>query len=175
MKSLREKETAIINDLKNKLGSASLSILTDFRGLSVKEISELRNRLRSEGIEYKVVKNTLIKLAIKDINLSSLNEHLNGPTAIAIDLNNTVSLAKTLIEFDKEYKKLGIKVGVLQGRVIGASKIKELANLPSKEILLAKLVRVLNSPITNLVNILSSPIRNLVMCLRAIKEQKEKG
>lgn len=174
MKSLREKETAIINDLKNKLDSARLSVLTDFRGLNVKEISELRNRLRSEGIEYKVVKNTLIKLAIKDINLSSLNEHLNGPTAIAIDLNNTISLAKALIDFDKKYKKIDIKAGVLQGRVIEASKIKELANLPSKEILLAKLVMTLNSPITNIVNVLSSPARSLVMCLRAIKEQKEK-
>ncbi|MDI6785175.1 MAG: 50S ribosomal protein L10 [bacterium] len=162
MKSLREKETVIINDLRNKLDSASLSILTDFRGLNVKEISELRNRLRDNGVEYKVIKNTLVKLAVKDINLSSLNEYLIGPTAIAIDANDTVSLAKTLIEFNKKYKKLEIKAGILQGHIIEANKVKDLASLPSKEVLLAKLAMTLNSP-----------MRGLLICLEAIKEQKE--
>lgn len=174
MKSLREKETLIINDLKNKLNTASLSILTDFRGLNVKEDSELRNELRNKGIEYKVVKNTLIKLAVKDINLSSLKEYLVGPTAIAIDASDTISLAKILMDFNKKYKKLEIKAGILEGHVIEADKVKDLANLPSKEILIAKLAVVLNFPVTNLVNVLSSPIRGLLMCLKAIKEQKEK-
>ncbi|MBU0599304.1 50S ribosomal protein L10 [bacterium] len=174
MKSLREKETVIVEDLRSKLGKANLSVLTDFKGLNVKEITELRNKLRKENIEYKVVKNTLIKRAVQGINLSSLDKYLAGPTAVAIDLNETTFLAKALLDFNKEYKKLEVKVGILQGQVITSDKVKELADLPSKEVLLTRLVTNLKLPLTNLVSVLSSPIKGLLVCLKAIKEQKEK-
>jgi large subunit ribosomal protein L10 len=175
MKSLREKESAIINELKDKLTHASLSILTDFRGLNVKEITQLRSMLREKGAEYKVVKNTLTRLAIKDTQLSSLEEYLTGPTALALDLKDPVSIAKVILDFSKNYKNIEIKAGILQGQIIKPDKIKDLANLPSKQELLGKLIGAINSPLVNLVFVLSSPIRGFIHCLNMIKEQKEKG
>ncbi len=165
----KEQEVA---ELTEKIGKASSVVLADYKGLSVKEVTELRSLLRENGVESRVAKNTLINLAIKDMDLEDLKPYLNGPTAIAISYDNPVAPAKMITEFNKKTKKLEIKAGVVEGRFIDENGVKDLASLPSKEELIAKTLGTLNAPITSFVSVLSGTVRNLLYALNAIQEQK---
>ena len=148
-------------------------VFYDYRGLTVAEVSDLRNKFREAGVEYKVMKNAMLKRAADMLDLSELDEHLVGPTAVAFGFDDPVAPAKVLVEYTKKLKKTQIKTGVLDGRVIGVNEIISLAELPSREQLLGMLAGTLNAPITGLARSLSGIICNLGYALNAVKEQKE--
>lgn len=173
MSKQREEKQAAVESIKENLQKAQVSVLTDYRGLSVAEISELRKRLREAGVDFKVVKNTLTWRAAQDIGLSELEGYLEGPTAIAFGITDPVSPAKLLIEFAKTHKALEIKGGVLEGSVIPVEKVRALADLPSREQLLGQIVSAMQAPISGLVNVLQAPIRNLAYALDGLRAQKE--
>ena len=159
---------AVVEEVKRKLQDAQVIILTDFRGLNVHELGKLRNQLLESGIEYKVVKNTLLRIAAHDCNFEKLDEFLTGPTALAFGFHDPVAPAKVLFNFSREHEFLKIKGGVLNREVLDASRVIELANLPSREELLSRLLGSIQAPLAGLVNVLHSPLRGLVTCLNAI-------
>ncbi|HEX3029990.1 MAG TPA: 50S ribosomal protein L10 [Clostridia bacterium] len=170
-KTLQEKKQ-VVQELSNKVKSAKSIVLADYRGLTVEQDTELRSALRKAGIDYKVVKNTLTRFAMKENGLGEIDTFLNGPTAMAVSDTDPVAPAKVLSEFAKKFEKLELKVGVVEGKVIDVNGIKALADLPSKEVLIAKVLGGFNAPISGFVNVLNGNIRGLVVALNAIAEQK---
>ncbi|QSQ08957.1 50S ribosomal protein L10 [Koleobacter methoxysyntrophicus] len=168
----REEKKQIVEELKDKLNQVKAAIFTDYRGLNVEEITELRKQLREAGIEYKVVKNTLTRIAAKDINMDFLEEYLNGPTAIAFSFEDPVTPAKILSKFANSHKALDIKAGLVEGKLIDVEGIKALADLPSREVLIAKVIGGMQAPISGLVGVLNGPMRGLVYALKAIQDKK---
>lgn len=170
-----EEKKKIVSTLSEKIKVAKAFILADYRGLTVEQDTQLRQELRKEGIEYKVYKNTLTKFAARENGFSELDVFLEGPTAIAFSNEDPVAPAKVLSDFAKKFDKLELKVGVVEGKVVDVNGIKELASLPSRDELLAKVVGTLNAPITGFVNVLNGNLRGLVVALNAVKEQKEQN
>lgn len=173
MSVLKQQREAQVAEIGEKIDRAQAAILVDYRGLNVDAMTKLRRSLRSAGVELKVYKNTLTRIALHARDQTGLDEALQGPTAIAFGYDDPVAPAKLLVEFAKEYDQLEFKAGLVDGRVIGVDDIKALAALPSREELIAKLVGSLSSPLRGLVNVLSGPPRNLVYVLEAIRKQKE--
>ena len=171
----RARKEGIVQDIKEKLGKSQVVILTDYRGLNVAEITDLRRQLREEGIEFKVVKNTLTKIAAGELGYENLKDHLEGPTAVAFGYHDPVTAAKILAKFAKGNDKLEIKAGLLEGGIIDLEGIRALADLPSREVLLSRVLGVFQSPLTAFASVLQGNIRNLVYVLDAIREQKEKS
>lgn len=171
--SIREQKAQIVEELKGKFTKASSAILVDYKGLNVQEATELRSSFREAGVDYKVYKNTLTEIAVKEVGLEELIPFLEGPTAIAFSEDDPVAPAKILTEAIRKYRKIEFKTGVVDGKVIDVDGIKALADLPSREELLAKLLGSMNAPIANLVGVLTGPVRALTYALNAIKEQKE--
>lgn len=161
-----------VNEIKERLSRISSAILTDFRGLTVKELTDLRRQLKAANVDYKIIKNNLVFRAVEENDLKTLSQYLQGPTAIAFGLDDPTVPVKILINFIKEYKKLEIKAGIIQGRVFNAQELTQISKLPSKEILLAQFIGGLQAPIAGLVNTLSGTIRGLLNVLKAIEEKK---
>lgn len=170
-KILQQKKE-VVQQLTEKMKSAKSMVFADYRGLTVEQDTELRNALRKAGVEYKVVKNTLTKLAANENGLEELGSHFSGPTSMALSSEDSIAPAKILVEYAKKYEKLELKVGVIEGKVFDVKSLEAIATLPSKEELLAKALGSLKSPITGLVNVLNGNIRGLVIALNAIAEQK---
>jgi len=162
-----------IEAIKETMAKAKVAIVTDYRGLSVAEITALRRELQKEQSDFSVVKNTLAKIAVKDTNFAALDELLEGPTALAVGFGDQVAPAKILTAFIKKAKKSEIKGAVLDGRVFSAKDVAKLAELPSKEELYAKMLGSINSPATGLVNTVSGVARALVTAMDAVRKQKE--
>jgi len=158
----RQLKEAKVQEIKEKLEKAQAIILADYQGLNVEEDTELRKQLRESGVEYKVYKNTLTTLALKELGIEGLDEYLNGPVSIAISYEDPTAPARILNNFAKDHKKLELKAGIVQGEVFDINRIKELASIPSKEVLLAKLLGSFKAPLSN-----------LAYLLNAIKEKKE--
>ena len=169
----RPEKEATVAELKEKFSRAQAVVLTNYRGLTVAEMTELRKKLREAGLEYKVAKNTLTRLAVQDFVGGGLDAYLPGPTGLAFSYNDPVTPAKILSDFAKTHKALEIKAGVLENKVIDAAGVKALAELPPREVLIAQLLGVLQGPIRGLVTVLSGPQRNLVYALDAVRRQKE--
>jgi large subunit ribosomal protein L10 len=168
-------KTAIVDSLKGKLTSAKGAVFVGFTGLTVADVTKLRRKFLAANVEYNVVKNTLTRIAAQEAGLEGVAEFLEGPTALAFSAEDPVAPAKVLKEFIKETKTeaLQIKVGVVEGKVIDAAGVDELASLPSREELIAKLLGSMQAPISGTVNVLQGTIRNMVYVLDAIREQKE--
>lgn len=162
----------VVQGLSEKIKSAKSIVLADYRGLTVEQDTELRSALRKAGVEYKVVKNTLTRFAMKENGLGEIDSFLNGPTAMALSDSDPVAPAKVLAEYAKKYDKLELKAGVVEGKVIDVNGVKALAELPPREVLIARVLGGFNAPITGLVNVLNGNIRGLVVALNAIAEQK---
>ena len=169
--AIKEAKVKAVEEIRDKFGRCRAAILTDFRGLSVAEVTELRRKLKEQGIEFKVVKNTLTKIAIKDFDFD-LDEYLEGPTAIAFSYEDPVAPAKILTDFAKTYKQLEIKAGVVEGKVADKNLIGELAKMPPKEQLLANVVGALQSPLYGIVGVQQGTIRDFVYTLQAIQDKK---
>lgn len=171
-KALQEKQ-AIVAELATKLKSATSGVFVDYKGITVENDTKLRNDLRSAGVDYSVVKNTLTRFAAKEAGLEGLDEILNGTTALAVSLNDAVAPAKILFEYaSKNADKFKIKAGFVEGKVIGVADVESLAKLPSREVLIAKVLGGFNAPISGFVNVLNGNMRGLVVALNAIAEKK---
>lgn len=171
-KKILDTKKALVVDLSAKLNEASSFVLADYRGLTVEEDTNLRNALRAAGVEYKVTKNSLISHATVGTDLEGIKEYLSGPTAIAMS-SDAIAPSKTLFEFAKKHEALQIKGGAVDGKIVDAKGIEQLAKLPSKEVLIAKMLGSMNAPISGFVNVLNGNMRGLVVALNAIAEQKE--
>jgi len=167
-----EQKKQVVQELTEKVKSAQSIVLADYRGLTVEQDTVLRNALRAAGVEYKVVKNTLTSFAMKANGLEGLDSCLNGPTAMAISSTDAIAPAKVLSEYAKKFEKLELKAGVVEGKVIDVDGIKALAEVPSREVLIAKMLGSFNAPITGFVNVLNGNVRGLVVALNAIAEKK---
>jgi large subunit ribosomal protein L10 len=168
-----DEKKKIVEDLRKIFSKSKVLIVTDYKGLNVTTINELRRKLREADVEYKVVKNSLLVRASEDTYVSLIAENFKGPSAIAISYDDPVVPAKVLMQFAKDNAKLEIKAGVMDGRALDLSAIKALAELPSQEVLLGKLLSVLNGVPTSLVIALSDMPKKLLNVLNAVKEQKE--
>lgn len=163
----------VVDGISKKMKTAKAMVFADYRGLTVEQDTELRSALRKAGVDYKVVKNTLTRFAAKENGLDGLDSYLNGPTAMASSDSDPVAPAKVLNEYAKKYDKLELKVGVVEGRIIDVNGVKALADLPSREVLISRVLAGFNAPITGFVNVLNGNIRGLVVALKAIADQKE--
>ena len=172
-KTLKAK-TQNVEEIKEKIEKAQSVVLVDYRGLNVSELTDLRKKYREAGIEYKVYKNTMMRFAFKDSGLEGFNEFLKGPSAIAFGYDDPVAAAKISAEFSKENDKLEIKAGIVDGKIIDVEEVKDLAKLPSKEVLVAQALGGFNAPIQGFANVLNGTIRGLALVLNAIAEEKEK-
>lgn len=168
-----ENKKKIVQEIKEKIENSKSVVLVDYRGLDVAEVSELRKKYREAGVDYKVYKNTMMRFAFKEAGYEDFIENLTGPNGIAFSIEDAIGAAKVSDEFAKNNDKLEIKAGIVDGNVIGIDQIKELANIPPREVLIAKVLGSLNSPITGFANVLQGNIRNLVYALDAIKEKQE--
>ncbi len=167
----RSEKEAIIQELQGKFKSSSVAVFTDYRGLSVTEVTRLRRRLREAGCEFKVAKNTLTGLAANRIGLEGLDPFLEGQTAIAFGAD-PVAPAKVLSEFIREVKKMEIKGAVLDGNVVDAMGVKRLAELPSREVLLARVAGGMQAPLYAFASVLQGTLRSFVYALEAIRKQR---
>ena len=146
-----EIKKGVVADIKEKFEKAQSAVLVDYRGLNVAEVTDLRNQLRKAGVEYAVLKNTMINLAIKDMNLDDMKPHLEGPTAVAFGYEDAVAPAKILAEFAKKNKKISVKCGVCDGAYIDEAGVQALANTPSREVLIAKIMGSMMSSVSKFV------------------------
>ena len=163
----------ITEDLHDRLTRSAIIVVTDYKGLDVAAINDLRRKLRAEEVEYQVVKNSLLTRAADDTEAALIKEYFKGPSAVAISYEDPVAPAKVLTQFAKENDKLEIKVGVLNGKVLDIDAIRALAALPAREVLLAQLLATLNAVPTSVVRVLAEIPRSMLSVLTAIKEQKE--
>lgn len=168
-----ENKKVVVSEISEKMKEAKSFIVTDYRGLNVAQVTTLRAELRNAGVEYKVLKNTLMTIAANDLGLEGIQDYFNGPTAVAFGIEDAVAPAQVLAKFAKQYEALEIKAGILEGKLISVDEIKALADLPSREVLLAKLANVMQSPISGMVNVLQGPIRKLGYALAEIQKVKE--
>lgn len=169
-KSAKER---VVAELHKKLKDVKLAVLADYSGIKVKDITDLRNQLRKAESELKVVKNNLLSIALKDTDFLPLDDHLKGPRALMMNFGDVVEPTKILVEFAKKNAKLEIEAGVLDGRILSREQIKALAELPSREVLLGKLLSVLVGAQTQFVTVLSAVPRGLVQVLEAHRLKQE--
>ncbi len=163
----------ITEDLHEKLSRAKVVILTDYKGLDVPTINDLRRNLRAAGIEYQVVKNTLLIRACEDTDAALIKETFKGPNAVALSFDDPVAPAKVLVKFAAENKNMDIKKGVMNGKVLDLNRIEMLSVLPSREVLLSQVLSAMNGVSSAFVRALSNVSERFLTVLQAIKEQKE--
>lgn len=163
----------IVTDIQKAIDGAEMIMLTDYRGLDAESMNVLRNKVRETSSQYMVVKNTLMKIAVKDTEFSALTDHLTGPTALLFTHSDPVASSKAALDFVKDHPALDIKFGYLQGDVIDPDKIKELSQLPGRDALLSRLLGSLNSAPQGLVTVLSGIQRKFVGVIDAIRRSRE--
>ncbi|MDJ0837532.1 MAG: 50S ribosomal protein L10 [Acidobacteriota bacterium] len=168
----RDTKKQIVEQLKTDLDGVSSIFLCDFKGLTVEKDTQLRRSMREQGSSYSVVKNTLLKLAIVDSDFDKVDDHLAGNTALAYNRESAVELAKLIRDFSKDNQAFKFKAGVIEGKVIDVNGLEALASLPPKEVLVSKLMFMMNYPVQGLVTSLSGVIRNLAVVLDQVKEKK---
>ena len=161
-KVLNEK-AQLVTDVATKFRESTTTVVADYRGLSVAQVTQLRKTLREAGVEFQVLKNTLVRRATAQTELTALDEFLVGPTAIAFS-KDVVAPAKILTDFAKKNDALKVKAGVVEGKVVGFDQIKALAELPSREGLLSMLLSVLQAP-----------MRNVALAVKAVADKQENG
>jgi len=168
-----EQKKAIAEELHEKFARAKVVIVTDYKGMDVAAVNQLRRKLREAGIEYRVAKNSLLARASKNTGVETISDQFKGPNAVALSYDDPVAPAKVLTDFMKANTKLAIKVGVLNGKALSIDDIKALSALPSREVLLAKVLSVMNAVPTSFVRVLSGVPVQFLNVLQAIKEKKE--
>jgi large subunit ribosomal protein L10 len=163
----------ITGDLRERLAKSTIVILTDYKGLDVSAMNQLRRKLKEADAEYQVAKNSLLVRASEGNDVNLIKDQFKGPSAIALSDGDPVAPAKVLTDFATENKNFEIKVGVLNGKIVDLAGIKALSSLPSMEVLLAQVLSTMNAVPTSLVTALSDVPRRLLNVLQAINEQKE--
>ncbi|WP_280772114.1 50S ribosomal protein L10 [Salipaludibacillus daqingensis] len=162
MSKVIEKKSQVVDEITNKLKESQSTIVVDYRGLNVSEITELRKELREANVDFKVYKNSMVRRATAETELTGIDEQLVGPTAIAFSNDDVIAPAKILNNFAKKHEALELKAGIIEGRVASLDEVKALATLPSRDGLLSMLL-----------NVMQAPIRNFALATKAVAEQKE--
>ena len=171
-RTYKKEKTEAIDSIKVKKGKSNIMILTDHQGLTVAQITVLRNKLFDANAQYSVVKNTLAFRAISEEGQERVKDVLNGPSSIIFGYGDVVAPAKIVVTFAKENEKPAVKGAIMDGRFMEPDEIKKLAMLPTKEVLIAKVVGGIKSPLVSLVNVLQGPMRKLVYALNEISKKK---
>ncbi|EOR27916.1 MULTISPECIES: 50S ribosomal protein L10 [Clostridium] len=162
MNKNRQIKEAKVAEIKEKLEKSQSIVLADYQGLTVEEDTTLRKTLREAGVEYKVYKNNLVALAAKELGVEGLDAYLEGPVSIAFGYEDATAPARVLHTFAKDHKKLELKAGMVEGTLYNKAEIEQIATIPSKEVLIAKLLGSFKAPLSN-----------VAYLLNAIKEKKE--
>ena len=171
-KTVNQTKVEKVKFLQAKFEDAKAAVLSDYCGLNVQEMSELRGMLREADVELHVVKNTLARRAVESTHLKPLAEYVKGPIAVALTLDDAVGMAKVLTGYSKKEPKLDIRAGVVEGRVLTGEQLAQVAALPPREVLLAQMLGAMQNPLTGLVGVLHGTLRQLLYALVAIKEAK---
>jgi large subunit ribosomal protein L10 len=171
----RAEKVAVVEEVRQHFDDADAAILTEYRGLTVQDLAALRRSLRSDGGEYKIFKNTLVRLAAKQSGLESLDDLLTGPTAITFISGDAAAVAKALRDFSRTNPLLVIKGGVLGDKVIGPRETAALADLPSREVLLSRLAGLMAAPLQQLASLMQALPRNMAYGLVALRDQRADG
>jgi large subunit ribosomal protein L10 len=169
----RTEKVQAVKEIAERFKGSSAALLTEYRGLSVTEIAELRTALRDTQTDYKVLKNTLARIAAKEVGLDELAEMLEGPTAVAFVHGDAVEAARALDDAAKKFPVLVIKGGVLDGKIVNAEQAQQLAKLEPREVQLAKIVMMINTPLQQTANVFSALLRDLGSMLAQVVAQKE--
>jgi large subunit ribosomal protein L10 len=172
MENPRPEKVAVVDEVRGKLAGADAALLTEYRGLTVKQLADLRRQLRPTGAEYKVYKNTLVRLAAREVVEDRLDSLLTGPTAIAFVHGDVAAVAKTLRDFARTNQALVVKGGLLGPNLVSAKDVEALAELPSRDALLAQLAGALQAPLTKLAGLLAALPRNFAYGLSALIDQR---
>jgi len=171
-KKIKLEKQNYLESLINKFRDNTGLIFTDYKGLKVNEISELRRELKSYDCKYMVIKNTIASIALQKTGLPNLVDYVSGPTAVLICKCDILPVTKKLVRFAKEHQNLKIKFGYLFNKIVTPDEINEISKLPSKEILLSQFMTLLQSPLYRLLNVLQGPLRNLVFLMNEIVKKK---
>ncbi|MEZ4812747.1 MAG: 50S ribosomal protein L10 [Caldisericia bacterium] len=175
MLTRKEKETAV-KEIREIWDASKGMIVIDSQKLEAAAISELRRQCREAGVKLRVFKNTLVKLALKDLEINGIEKQLKGPTATAFAMEEMPAAAKVFSEFKKDYpKKLIIKGGVMEGKVFDEEGVKQLASIPPREVLLGMVANAFNAPIVKFARVLQANITGIARVLDAVREKKEKA
>ena len=170
----KEQKSAAVGELHEKLSGAKAFYLTDFSGMTVKQITVFRRRLRAQGVDYVVVKNTLAQRALQDLELPDIGASFAGPTGVVIGRNDAVAAAKVITDFAREHdNKPKVKLGIVERKEVGPAQIKVLAELPPREVLLAQLAGGLNAPMSRLAGGMQSLVAGLARAVDALRQQRE--
>lgn len=175
MDNPRAEKVAVVDEVRQHFDEADAAILTEYRGLTVQDLATLRRSLRSNGGEYKIFKNTLVRLAAKQSGLEALDELLTGPTAITFVSGDAAAVAKALRDFSRTNPLLVIKGGVLGDKIIGPKETTALAELPSRDVLLGRLAGLMAAPLQQLASLMQALPRNMAYGLAALRDQKAAG
>ena len=175
MENPRPEKVAVVDEVREHFGSADAVILTEYRGLKVKDLAGLRRTLRTSGGEYKIYKNTLVGLAAREVGLEDLGSMLHGPTGVTFVKGDAAAVAKALRDYSRTNPLLVIKGGVLGDKIIDARETTALAELPSREVLLAQLAGAMAAPMQQMAGLLQALPRNLAYGLAALRDKLESG
>jgi large subunit ribosomal protein L10 len=175
MENPRPEKVAVVTEVRERFESADAALLTEYRGLNVKALADLRRQLRPAGGEYKVYKNTLVRFAARDLGADELEALLTGPTAITFVKGDAAAAAKTLRDYARTNQSLVVKGGLLGGKVLSASEVQALAELPSRDVLLAQLAGAFQAPLVKLAGLLQALPRNFAYGLKALIDQGGAG
>jgi large subunit ribosomal protein L10 len=167
-----EKEAAVA-ELMEKLKGSYGAVVTDYRGLPVKALGDLRRQLRAAGGDYRVVKNTLMRRAGQEVGMADMSALLSGPTAVLFTSEDAVAPVKALLAFAKQTGLPQVRAAVIGGRLYGPERVRELATLLGRDAIYATLIGALQAPIANLISALQAPVAQLVATLEAIAKQRE--
>lgn len=169
----RQEKAQIVEAIREKAARASIAVVTDFKGMTVEEITDLRVKLRQVGVEYQVVRNTLARLAVADTEHRVLAERFKENCGLALGSDDPVALAKAVTDFARTSKKFAVRFGSLEGKFLDAAGLQELARLPNRQQLLAMVLGTMQAVPQNFVGLLANVVRNFLYALTAIKEKKE--
>jgi large subunit ribosomal protein L10 len=169
----KQEKTAVIEDIHGRLRGSTMAVMTEYRGLTVAQMDRLRRELKAVGGRYQVTKNTLTRRALKDTAFEKLDGLLQGPTGIVTTEKDPVAVAKVLVKFAEQHDKLKITGGVLDGAVLPAENVGALAKLPSREVLLAQLLGLINAPASQLLRTIQEPGAQVARLLGAIERSKQ--
>ena len=162
----------VVAEIKDAIQNSKSISIVEYRGLNVAEVSDLRKQYREAGVNYKVYKNTMVNLALKELGYEGYEEYLSGPNGFVFSNEDMVQGPKVSVDFAKNHDKFIVKAGIIDGEVIDEEGIKALAKLPTREVLIAQVLGGLNAPISGFANVLQGTIRNLVYALNAVAEKK---
>jgi large subunit ribosomal protein L10 len=169
----RAEKAAQVEEITSRLRQSSTAVLADYRGMTVSQMQELRNRLRSDGVEMLVVKNTLARRAAEAAGYGGLKPELTGPIAMLFAHDDVSAPARILSEYIRANRRMVVRGGLLEGQVIRAEIVAELADLPSREVLISRLLGAMQAPLANLASVLQAPLTKLARTMDAVREQKE--